>query len=94
MSPSEVRVLIRPDVLEKYAANPPDWFTGMFSQEQRLQILNILKTAGGMQNQDEHLVNEYVNKQPAWLREALIVMLEEEIKKRRPEAVTQSSVSW
>jgi hypothetical protein len=71
---------MRPDVLKKYQANPPEWFTGMFSEEQRLQILNVLKTAGGMLQQDEKSVNEFVNKQPTWLREALIVMLEEELR--------------
>ena len=93
LSPSEVRVLMRPEVFEKYQANPPDWFTGMFSEEQRQQILNVLKDSGGMQNQDEQQVIDLVNRQPDWLREALIVILEEEIKKGRPAAVTRSSVS-
>ena len=93
LSPSEIRVLTRPDVLEKYRANPPEWYAGMFSGEQKLQILNVLKNAGEVENQDEKSVLEFINKQPPWLREALIVILEEEIKKGRPATVPQSSVS-
>lgn len=63
MSPSEVRVLMRPDVLEREQANPPDRFTGMFTDE---QILGILKPGGAMQNQDEKSVIDDGNKQPAW----------------------------
>jgi hypothetical protein len=79
--------------MKKYQANPPEWFTGMFSEEQRLQILDILKKAGEIQGGDEKSVIDYVNRQPAWLIEALIVMLEEEIKKGRPTEMTQSSLS-
>lgn len=93
LSLSEVRILMRPEVLEKYQANPPEWFTVMFSDGQIQQIVNILKTAGGMHHQDENQVIDYVNKQPEWLREALIVILEEEIKTERPATVTQSSLS-
>ena len=93
MSPSEVRVLSRPDVLEKYRANTPEWYSGMFSEEQRQQILDILKKAGEIRNGDENSVIDYINRQPAWLREALIVILEEEIKEVRPAEATQFSVS-
>lgn len=84
LTPAEVRILIRPDVLEKYTGNPPEWYKATFSEDQRTIIRNVLENAGKIQNKDEKTVIGYMNRQVVWVREAFIVILEEEIKNGSP----------
>jgi len=80
LNASEIHVLLSAEVTEKYEKYPPEWYTGTFSGEQRSIIQNVLKNALKIQNKDDKEVTEYINKQEVWLREAFIVMIEEEIK--------------
>jgi hypothetical protein len=80
LTASEVRILLNEGVLEKYEGNPPEWYVEMFSAEQRISIQNVIKKAREFPERDNKVVIDYINKQETWLREAFIVIIEEEIK--------------